>query len=349
MDDKLLQDIKFNCDVSDAQFWGYYSVCGLLMRYRELFRSERGLGFRDEIKRDEIGAWIGQKEQQWPYLEQQPFRELVIDDVRYDAFDTVGINRKLNASGLVYGAGYGMYFKPSFFLAELRSVREAAGLTVLTSGKELCRDLFTSPAMLREKTVFIRLEPLAALLQYKYGELQMRGNALLEQAFTAYGIPPRALVDDTLEQRIAAAAERYAEIVLLHEIGEAHEDSSEWKDILAVAAGDRRMEHYLRAVKDLLADTSDHGPYKTIIDGHDRGALGLTNALTEGFRKHLFPEMNEACAALAAGGTWDGVEQARAAGLTRFRGLRDEIVARFYEMDGDAERFRAAVNRMIAE
>ena len=39
MDSKLLDDIKYNCDVSDAQFWGYFSICGLLMRYRDLFRS----------------------------------------------------------------------------------------------------------------------------------------------------------------------------------------------------------------------------------------------------------------------------------------------------------------------
>jgi hypothetical protein len=29
MDSSLLNDIKFNCDVSDAQYWGYFSVCGL--------------------------------------------------------------------------------------------------------------------------------------------------------------------------------------------------------------------------------------------------------------------------------------------------------------------------------
>jgi hypothetical protein len=43
MPETLHKDIKFNCDVSDARFWGYFSICGLLMRYRDLYRSEQGL------------------------------------------------------------------------------------------------------------------------------------------------------------------------------------------------------------------------------------------------------------------------------------------------------------------
>jgi len=31
---KLIDQIKFNCNLSDARFWGYYSICGLLLRMR---------------------------------------------------------------------------------------------------------------------------------------------------------------------------------------------------------------------------------------------------------------------------------------------------------------------------
>ena len=58
----LENDIKFNCDVSDAQYWGYFSVCGLLMRYRDLYRSEKGIKPWAEINHQDIGAWIENKE-----------------------------------------------------------------------------------------------------------------------------------------------------------------------------------------------------------------------------------------------------------------------------------------------
>jgi hypothetical protein len=32
----LIDDIKFNCEVSDAKYWGHFSICGLLMRLRAL-------------------------------------------------------------------------------------------------------------------------------------------------------------------------------------------------------------------------------------------------------------------------------------------------------------------------
>src|SRR3990172_662767 len=140
MDIQLLNDIKFNCDVSDAQFWGYFSVCGLLMRYRDLFRSEKKLKPWSEINREEIMSWISIKESRWPELEEKGFRDLTIGENTYGPFEVVEINHVLKDQNLIYGAGYGMYMKPTFFLAELRSLSEISGLTVYTSGIEFIRD-----------------------------------------------------------------------------------------------------------------------------------------------------------------------------------------------------------------
>jgi uncharacterized protein DUF6866 len=329
MDADLLADIKFNCDVSDAKFWGFYSVCGLLMRYRDLFRSERGLKPWADIRREDIAAWIEQKEARWPELEQKEPRDLVIDGHSFHPFDVAGINRALDERGLVYGAGYGMYMKPTFFLAEKRSVRRISGLTVYATGKELVRDLFTSPGMLQEKTVFLRLEPLILLLLYKHSELNTRQVSALEDAFAHYGLPRRQIIDGTFEQRVAEMAERYSEILLAHELAEDAEEVADWKEVLSLAAGDRQAEHYLRAVKDLVADTSDRGPLRKIIEGRDRGALGLTIALTEGYRKILYPELKEAYADLSLRDDWTAVEQARKKGYERFRAKRDELVRLF--------------------
>jgi hypothetical protein len=345
MDEALLRDIKFNCDVSDAQFWGYYSVCGLLMRYRDLFRSEKGLKPWADIRRDEIGAWIGQKESRWPELEPQAFRELTIGNRTYHPYDVVGINGALNKEGLIYGAGYGMYMKPTFFLAELRSVSQISGLTAFTSGTERVRDLFTAPAMLQNKTVFLRLEPLMTLLLYKHSELNVRRGTALENAFAHYGFPHRQLIDVTFYERLEKMTEHYAEVLLFHEIAEDSEELVEWKDLLTLA-GDRQVEHYLRAVKDLIADTSDRGPFKKIIERRDRGALGLSVALMEGYRKTLYPELKEAYADFSLHQDWTVLEKVRREGYVRFVRERAEILD-IYRRKKNSEDFLTAIKEVM--
>ena len=347
MDAGLFSDIKFNCDVSDAKFWGFYSVCGLLMRYRDLFRSEKGLKPWADIRREDIGAWIEQKESRWPGLEQKDLRDLVIDGQAFPPFDVSGINRALDGRGLVYGAGYGMYLKPTFFLAELRSVRRISGLTVYTSGRELVRDLFTSPGMLQEKSVFLRLEPLIVLLLYKHSELNTRQVSALEDAFAHYGLPRRQIIDGTFELRIAEMAERYSEILLAHELAEDAEEVADWKEALSVAAGDRQVEHYLRAVKDLVADTSDRGPLRMIIESRDCGALGLAIALAEGYRKILYPELKAAYADFSLHHDWAAVERARKTGYGLFLSRRDEIVKLFRDGKGN-EVFMGEVKKLLS-
>ena len=339
MDPVLLSDIKYNCDVSDAQYWGYFSVCGLLMRYRELFRSEKGLKPWAVIDREEIGKWIGDKESRWPSMEEAGLRDLTIGDSRYHPFDVSGINLAIRDLGLVYGAGYGMYMKPTFFLAELRSVKELSGLTVYTSGAEYVRDLFTSPGMLQHRSIFLRLEPLVMLLLYKFSELNARHVTSLEDAFAQYGFRHRQIIDAAFEKRMESMAERYAEVLLSHEIAESHEEVPEWKDLLTLS-GDRKVEQYLRAVKDLVADTSDHGPYKKIIDGRDRGALSLTVALMEGYRKVLYPGIREAYDKVIQNEDWAALERTRREGYERFRSQRDSLLALYHESNGEEDFIR---------
>ncbi len=324
--DALLADgIKINCDISDARYWGYFSICGLLMRYRDLYRSEKGLKPWTNISREAIAAWIARKESQWPDLEQKELTDLVIEGKAFHPYDVAGINQRLEPQGLLYGAGYGMYLKPTFFLAELKSIRTISGLTVYTAGRELIRDLLTAPAMLQERSIFLRLEPLLVLLHYKFSELNDKKNAALEEAFSHYGFRNRQLMDDIFEKRLEGLTARYAEILLCHEVAEFKEEVPEWKDILS-ASGDRKNEHYLRALKDLIADTSSHGPLKRIIETKDRGALGLTVALMEGFQRVLFPEMRETYAGFLRNGDWGVIEETRTAGNARFLSERERVV-----------------------
>ena len=337
VDHPFIHDIKFNCDISDAKYWGFFSVCGLLMRYRDLYRSEKGLKPWAEISRKDIAEWIAKKESRWPELEQEDFRDLAIGGKKYHPFDIQEINHMLSGQGLVYGAGYGMYMKPTFFLAELRTTREISGLTVYTSGKEYVRDLFTSAGMFQERSIFLRLEPLTMLLMYKFSELNARRVSALEDAFSHYGFRHRQIIDDILGKRLEGMAERYADVLLWHEVAEAKEDAPEWHDILSSLDGDRKAEHYLRAIKDLIADTSEHGPYKKIIDTRDRGALSLSIALMEGFRRVLYPEMKYAHEEFLGSENWDLIEEARKAGYARFLSQRDMVVGLYRASAGSEE------------
>ncbi len=345
MESALKDDIKFNCDVSDARYWGYYSICGLLLRYRDLYRSEQGLKAWTNIPREDISAWIQAKEARWPELEQKEFRNLVARGKTYGPFDVEEINLALAGQGLVYGAGYGMYMKPTFFIAELKSRKECSGLTIYTAGAELVRDLFTAPAMLQGNSIFLRLEPLRMLFHFKFSELQGRQNPVLENAFTRYGFGQRQLIDDIFEKRLENMTEDYAEIILLHEIAEHRESLPEWKDILT-AAGDRKNEHYLRALKDLIADTSDSGPISKITRTRNAAALGLSVALLDGFHRLLYPELREAHAQFILTGDWSPVEQARTNGYRRFIKERERIVELFRSssgMDDFSDRLRKSI------
>ncbi len=339
MDTILKEDIKFNCDVSDAKYWGYFSICGLLMRYRDLYRSEKGLKPWSNIDREDIARWIDRKETQWPDLEQQEFRDLTVDGKGYRPFDVSAINQALHQQGLVYGAGYGMYMKPTFFLAELKSTKAMSGLTVHTAGTEHVRDLLTASAMLQGTSVFLRREPLSVLLLYKFSEMNSKRNAALEDAFAQYSFPRRQLMDDMFGKRLEELTDSYAGIVLAHELAEFRESVPEWKDILA-ASGDRMNEHYLRAVKDLIADTADPGPFTAIVKAKDRGALGLSIAIMEGARRALFPEMRDAYVEFIRGGDWGVIERARSTGYARFVLERDRIVE-MYKNSGDDKDFAA--------
>jgi hypothetical protein len=343
MDSDLLRDIKFNCDVSDAQYWGYFSICGLLIRYRDLYRSEKGLAFRTEIGREDIGAWIQAKESTWPELEQRSFRSLTLEGKSYDPFDLAGINRLLVPQGLIYGAGYGMYMKPTFFLARLVSVSEIDGLTVYTSDAELVRDLFTAAGMLQDTSILLRLEPLSMLLMSRFSSFNPRKATALDDAFTQYGFYYQQIMDSTFDERLKNMALRYSEVILYHERAEAREQVPEWKDLLRTA-GDRKAEHYVRAIQDLIADTSDHGPYQRMIETSDRGALSLHLALTEGFQKALFPEMKAAYVRFLQNGDWELIKAARIAGRKRFLLQRSKIIDIFQR--NTAEDFSRAIRAM---
>jgi hypothetical protein len=349
MDTSLINDIKYNCDVSDAKYWGYFSICGLLMRYRDLFRSERGIKPWDEIRRGEIADWIQRKESRWPELEVEDFRDLTIGGRKYPPFDVGAINDALRPGKLIYGAGYGMYMKPTFFLAELCTTAELAGHPVYTANREYARDLFSTAGMLQGRSIFLRLEPLTVLLWDKFQESKARPGSPLGRAFSRYGLVEHSSPGGEFRDKLLHIAERYATVLTRHELAESMEEVPVWKDILATA-GDRDVEHFVRAVKDLIADTSAHGPFKQIIERRDRAGLGLSLALMDGFRRLLFPELRKASERPDGQEDWPSLDDVRKAGYGKFLSLREEIIG-LYRSSGGREEFirstRALIQRFL--
>ncbi|HTR45010.1 MAG TPA: hypothetical protein VMH06_04800 [Thermodesulfovibrionales bacterium] len=327
--EKLIAGIKTNCDISDAQFWGSYSICGLLMRLRELFRSEHSLAPWEAIPQGEIAEWIGRREKQWEALAEETLKQVEIDGTLYDPFDVDGANAALAPYGLYYGAGYGIFNKPAFFLALLKGVEELYDYRIHHTGKEFCRDISAPLAMLQGRCVVLRHEQVSVLLWEKFLELKgKRFGGLLDAAFASYGITKESPFSQELDAKMRTVSEDIAGLFLFHEIGEAYEDdhSEKWLSILG-NAGDKWTELYLRGIKDLLADTSDMGSLKSIVDMRRKPLLSFYMALLSGTRRELFPEMIEAFRAFSDCGDWSLIEEARTRGYGKAHTMRASILS----------------------
>ncbi|MBI4699391.1 MAG: hypothetical protein HY758_10955 [Nitrospirae bacterium] len=93
--DSIASQVKLNCNISDARFWGYYTPCGLLLRLRDLYKIENGLSPWGRIEPEKIGEWIGERERLWQELEVRDFNPVIIGNNKYRPFDVKGINEAL--------------------------------------------------------------------------------------------------------------------------------------------------------------------------------------------------------------------------------------------------------------
>jgi hypothetical protein len=103
----LASQIKRNCNISDARHWGFYSLCGLLLRLRELYRIENGIKPWEQVIQKDIGDWITDREKLWKELEGKEFENIAVNGNVYNPFDVEEINAALEKERFVYGAGFG--------------------------------------------------------------------------------------------------------------------------------------------------------------------------------------------------------------------------------------------------
>jgi len=316
----LTSQIKRNCNISDANYWGFYSLCGLLLRLRELYSVEKGMRLWEKIQQKDIGEWISDRENLWKELEDKNFGDITVNGNVYSPFEVEKINAEVEKESLLYGAGFGLHMKPIFFLADLISKEKIDGYDVYITGGEYARDLSDFPAMLQERVIFARVDTTKMLLWERFNELRCRRlKSALEYAFSKYGITPEEEPSEDIERRISLIARSEVETYIYHELGEAFEGQKigdEWKDFLADFPRSK-AELFARAIKDILADTSENGMLRYIIKNLKEGSLGFYIVFLGGFRKILFPEILNAFQKFTETGDWDLIDDARKAGYRK--------------------------------
>ena len=307
--DQFTAQVLHNCDVSDARHAGIYSVCGLAMRLRDLYKWERRLPPWREDEPSRVLAWIGEKEERWESLMDSDYRPLELDGKRLDVFDAAGVNRILNPHGLYYGAGYAHSLKPTFFVARILDRQQVEGHTVWILGEESARDLLTLPAFSQDGQAVLRTEASRMFLWDQIAYMNNTGRRALNFALEAAGIPDDST--DTIKAHFNTLWDLQKEIYVYHEVGELEEklfDRTTWRQMLADYAH-TPVEMLIRTLKDLLADSSPHGALSHIVQQQNSAALGLYLAFGKGFFPMLCPDLICAFDAFVHTQVWEPIRR----------------------------------------
>jgi hypothetical protein len=311
---ELIPRVLQNCDISDARHAGFFSVCGLALRLRDLFKWEKGLPPWEEGDSAEVLAWIGNKEKRWGELEDLDFQRFTIQGNTCDPFDIGRINALLQPAGIFYGAGYAHHLKPTFFLAEIKETLEIDGIRVYVLGRELARDLLTLPAMSQGEGILLREDSARRFLWDSLFYLKKSSRPAADFALERCGLKIGSLQGSQFAMEKILAEMR--EVFLYHELGEIRDrvfPDGLWREIMA-AFPHSPIELLARAVKDLLADTGAHGTLRRIIEMRREASLGFLTAFFDGLRENLFPELRPAFFEFTRSRRWKLMERAVSAG-----------------------------------
>jgi hypothetical protein len=332
--DELTQQVRRNCDISDARHGGVFSVCGLALRLRDLYKWEKGLPPWEEGDPGDVLDWIGAREDYWETLADEEYGLLSAGAERLDPFDTESVNALLSPHECYYGAGYARGLKPTFFLAQIENRQEVEGCSVYVLGREIARDLLTLPALSQGRTILLRRESAYRFLWDQIAYIAPSARRALHAALDACGLSdhrPAALRRDL--RRLLEVQES---IHLHHELGEIHETDFRrdlWQEIIA-AFPLTRVELLARHVKDLLADTNAFGPLRHICRTRDTAGLALYVALSDRVARAIFSELPAGLEELLRTGDWAAVAQAVDAGQAAVR----QHAAAIAEIYGDEKR-----------
>jgi hypothetical protein len=327
----ITRQVRRNCTVSDARHAGLYSICGLALRLRDLFKWEHDLPPWVEKEPVEVLEWIDAKEQLWESVAESPYAPLDLEGQRFEPFDTAAVNELLGACGLFYGAGYAYSLKPTFLLARLETCTEVDGHGVCILGPELARDLLTIPAFSQDDRIILRRQAAMMFLWDQIFYVKKSGRRALKFALFHCGLKDQSCAE--LQQRLPAVFARHQESYIYHELGELKDavfPADTWREIIA-SFPHSPIELAARALKDLLADTGEPGTLQRITTTGNTAALGFYAAFLDGLAKEFFPELSAAFETFIDGGDWRCVEAARRAGHERARAHAETMMAIYAE------------------
>ncbi len=334
--DDLTDQVLANCALSDASHAGAYSVCGLALRLRDLYKWQQQLPPWVEDESGKILEWIGNQEEQWETIEGNNFSDIIIENRHYDPFDSTAINTILAQDGLYYGAGYARSLKPTFFLAVLEKTTPVDGYPVHILGRELARDLATLPALSQDNHIIVRKD---AGQYYFWDQLFFvtpSGRKALAFGLKEHGLDPQDM--DSIKKNMPRLFETQIDTYIYHELGEIQDtvfDTGKWREIVTTFSG-TPVELLARAVKDLLADTGKHGLLRHIINQKKTTALALYAAFIDGLRKKMFPEIRLAFSEFTQSHRWESVNHAVEVGHARARETA-EILSTIYTEGTDRD------------
>lgn len=281
---EFIEDVRYNCNVSDANYWGYFSICTLLLRFRELFKIEENLEPWDPIENKKISAWIEIRENLWKEFENKKLKELKLNGELFLPFDVERINSIISKYGFAYGAGYALFMKPSFFLGRIKNYEKIEGYDVYIIEKEIVRDIFSSPGMSIGKTIFIRITDIKFRL---WDEIQTwlnkKGNIY---DFLRSKLKNPSRFDYSFEE-FFRIVEKYCSLVLYHEISEQEESNPDWRELIKQCKNNSKTEHILRGIQDLIADFSEKGVLNKAIIEKDKELLYLYLASQGPYQKKI--------------------------------------------------------------
>lgn len=283
---RLVEAVQKNCHITDARHARDMTLCIYLLEMRQYYRWENEVPYSHTLPKDELGAWLTERESLWNELEADTFDKLPFAPEPLDPFDSAAANRMLVPEGYVYSAGYGRFRKPHFFLGNLLRAETREGFTVLVSGCEYARDLVAPPAVSQNGVIYLRRESVRRFLWEKFEEWQWRkSNDSLSRAFACYDF------EDDSDAALEQMTDVESEAMILHEIGEglAGQIFGDGWNVMLASLRQRKLEIFARSVRDHLADCLSTLP--TLLDRDGACSLYFYFANLDGIRKELFPQL----------------------------------------------------------
>jgi hypothetical protein len=328
----IIAAVQTNCDIADARHAREMGMCNYLLAMSEFYRWEQQIPFAQPLKKNDLGAWISQREIKWNEIEENDYRSIPVDGCDHDHFDTTSINRALKKYDLVYGGGYGSRGKPHFFLAQLLRSETRSDIVILVSGREYARNMTAPPAALNRSTVFLRMD---AMQRWLWEKIEIWGvcktDGALKSALDCYG------AEGDAETKLNIVAEHESETLILHELGEAMAEpllGEAWGEML-LSFNSRRHELLARAVRDNLADCLSTLP--ELIARRETCSLHFYFANFDGLRQSLFPSLTEAYEHWRKNGDVVALQHATEAGCAHWQSVAQNLLAAWSNNPANAE------------